>query len=122
MSLPARQQEKLDGIEARLRVSAPHLAAMFAIFTRLTNDEGPALTERLRASRWRAAAASSHRFASATVRDVTLVVVAVAMIVTGVVLGGAAHGAARCVNTQVASGREFFELNCQVRQHMVTAK
>jgi hypothetical protein len=114
MSLPARQQQKLDGIESRLRLSAPQLAAMFAIFTRLTHEEGPAQTERIRPSRW--------RFAAATARDATLVVIAVAMIVVGVVAGGTAHGAVGCASGHVAGGRVFAEVDCPVRQPMVTAK
>jgi hypothetical protein len=51
MSLPARQQRMLDGIERVLQASEPKLASMFAIFARLTSDEGPAMTERLRPRR-----------------------------------------------------------------------
>jgi hypothetical protein len=39
MSLPVGQQRVLDGIAETLRLSEPRLAAMFAIFTRLTKNE-----------------------------------------------------------------------------------
>jgi hypothetical protein len=39
MSLPASQEHLLTGMEGELRTSEPHLAAMFAMFTRLTRDE-----------------------------------------------------------------------------------
>jgi hypothetical protein len=114
MSLPARQQQKLDGIESRLRSSAPQLVAMFAIFTRLTDDEEPARTERIRPSRW--------RIAATTVRDATLVVIAVAMIVVGVVVGETAYGAVGCASGHVVGGRSFTEVNCAMRQRVVIAK
>ena len=39
MGLPAVQQRVLDRIEGTLKASEPHLAAMFAIFARLTAGE-----------------------------------------------------------------------------------
>lgn len=39
MSLPAIQEHLLLGMEGELQASEPRLAAMFAIFTRLTRDE-----------------------------------------------------------------------------------
>jgi hypothetical protein len=61
MSLPACEQRELDEIATQLRTGAPHLASMFAIFTRLENGEGAPLAERLlmrprrcwRPRRWR---------------------------------------------------------------------
>jgi hypothetical protein len=48
MSLPGRQQRVLHEIEDALQASEQRMASMFAIFTRLTQDEGPpALRERL---------------------------------------------------------------------------
>ncbi|HEY6296997.1 MAG TPA: hypothetical protein VIX15_15140 [Streptosporangiaceae bacterium] len=46
MSLPASQQRTLGSIEGRLRAADPHLASMFAIFSRLNIAE-PVATERL---------------------------------------------------------------------------
>jgi hypothetical protein len=39
VSLPTQEQQSLDLIEGGLRGSAPRLASMFAIFTRLTMDD-----------------------------------------------------------------------------------
>jgi hypothetical protein len=47
VSLPAGQQEVLDRIEADLEGCEPRLRSMFAIFTRLTRDEGAPRTETL---------------------------------------------------------------------------
>src|SRR5487761_410123 len=95
MSLPARQQRMLDGIEGELRDSEPHLTTMLAIFTKLTVADGPAMPERLRRS----------RLSSSGSRGVALIPVLIAMLVTGVVLGGTARGATRCgqaARTQMA--------------------
>lgn len=47
MSLPGCEQRELDAIASQLRAGAPHLASMFAIFTRLENGAGAPLAERL---------------------------------------------------------------------------
>jgi hypothetical protein len=49
MSLPTAQQQVLDRIAEGLRRSEPKLAAMFAIFTRLSGSEAPPQRERLTA-------------------------------------------------------------------------
>jgi Protein of unknown function (DUF3040) len=51
MSLPAGQQRVLDAIEVRLRASEPQLISMFAIFTRLTRNDGGPHREQLPPSR-----------------------------------------------------------------------
>jgi hypothetical protein len=48
VSLPAGQQQVLDRIESDLEGCEPRLQSMFAIFTRLTRDDGAPLTESLR--------------------------------------------------------------------------
>jgi hypothetical protein len=48
MGLPARQRRVLESIESKLRGSDPRLAAMFAIFARLTRDEEIPRIEELR--------------------------------------------------------------------------
>jgi len=48
VTLPADQQQVLDRIETDLEGSEPRLRSMFAIFTRLTRDEGAPATEWLR--------------------------------------------------------------------------
>jgi len=87
MSLPVRQQRALDGIEGVLKASEPRMAAMFAIFTRLTQDDGPAITERLARSRTRV---------SAGLRAFVLIPVVFAMLITGAVISGNGHGASGC--------------------------
>ena len=47
VSLPTRQQSVLNGMGYALEARDPGLASMFAIFTRLTGDDGPPHTERL---------------------------------------------------------------------------
>jgi hypothetical protein len=48
MGLPARQRRVLDGIEHVLRGSDPRLAALYAIFDRLTREEPMPRFEQLR--------------------------------------------------------------------------
>jgi hypothetical protein len=50
MSLPAGQQRALDGIAEMFRMTEPRMAAMFAIFTRLANDEPRPRREQLAAT------------------------------------------------------------------------
>ena len=47
MSLPAREQQVLDGIETVLQDSEATLTAMFGLFTRLTGDEEKPRVEEL---------------------------------------------------------------------------
>jgi Protein of unknown function (DUF3040) len=47
VSLPTREQRALAVIEGDLRGGAPGLVSMFAIFTRLTRDDGAPRTESL---------------------------------------------------------------------------
>jgi len=47
VSLPVSQQRVLAGIENALEGGEPQLGSMFAIFTRLTRDEGAPRTEAL---------------------------------------------------------------------------
>jgi hypothetical protein len=49
VSLPVSEQRVLDGIESALEGGEPRLRSMFAIFTRLTQDDGAPPTEALRA-------------------------------------------------------------------------
>jgi hypothetical protein len=48
MGLPVRQRRVLERIESALRGSDPKLAALYAIFTRLTRDEEMPKVEQLR--------------------------------------------------------------------------
>ena len=47
MSLPVSQQRVLQGIESALEGGEPRLRSMFAIFTRLTREDGAPRTELL---------------------------------------------------------------------------
>lgn len=49
MTLPVSQQRVLDRIDRMLRDSDPRLAALFAVFTRLTRDEEIPRIEEIRA-------------------------------------------------------------------------
>jgi len=54
MSLAAREQRILDGMETALQAGETRLTPMFAIFTRLFGDEEKPGTEELAARSWRA--------------------------------------------------------------------
>ena len=45
--MSAYQQSLLNGIDCALEARDPRLAQMFAVFTRLTGEDGPPRTERL---------------------------------------------------------------------------
>jgi hypothetical protein len=47
VSLPAYQQFLLNGIDRALEARDPGLASKFALFTRMTKDDGPPRRERL---------------------------------------------------------------------------
>jgi hypothetical protein len=82
MGLPAGQQRVIDRMEGALKASEPHLAAMFAIFARLSAGE-PVGRESLAARRrwwWLRPGAG--------LSALVLVPVMFALIITGVLLGG----------------------------------
>ena len=85
MGLPAVQQRVLDRMESTLKASEPHLAAMFAIFTRLSSGE-PIRREALAARRRRWWLRSGPALSA-----LVLVPVMLALIITGVLLGGPTH-------------------------------
>lgn len=97
MSLPAGQRRTLDQIEHALQGSEPHLASKFAIFTRLTSPDGPARTERIQAPRFRARLRSGFRFGAGGLRAAALIPIAIGLLITGIVLGGTAHGSGGCL-------------------------
>ena len=86
MGLPAVQQRVLDRMEGTLKASEPHLAAMFAIFARLSAGE-PVGRESLAARRRRRWWLRPGAALSALV----LVPVTFALILTGVLLGAPSH-------------------------------
>jgi hypothetical protein len=84
MSLPASQQRVLDAMESALKRREPRLASMFAIFTRLTHNEGLPRTEVLERVRWW----SARRVRARLPGPVALLVpLAVALVVSAVILG-----------------------------------
>lgn len=95
VSLPAGQQQILDGIESDLEAFELRLRSMFAIFTRLTRDEGPPRTESLRsASRHRRWTWADPRLTGTlhVVISITLVLGLVALFVCLAISSSAVHG------------------------------
>jgi len=97
MGLPAVQQRVLDRMEGALKASEPHLAAMFAIFTRLSAGE-PVGRESLAARRRR-----WWLRPGAGLSALVLVPVMFAVIITGVLLGRPTH-AGTCAVGMPAAG------------------
>jgi hypothetical protein len=89
MSLPVGQRRALNGIEGALKAGEPHLASMFVIFARLSQDE-PVSAEPLVPSRPRWLRPGT------AVSAIALVPVMFAAIVIGALLGGSARGATTC--------------------------
>ena len=84
MSLPASQQRVLDRIEEALRRREPRLSSMFAMFNRLNIHERLPWIEALEAVPWW----SPKRFrAPGRIRAVVLLMLAAALVVSGVFLG-----------------------------------
>jgi hypothetical protein len=89
MSLPACQERALSSIEGALKAGEPHLASMFAIFTRLNQDEPVGAEPVARETpRW----LRPRRALSAIV----LIPVMFAAIIVGALLSGSARGATTC--------------------------
>ena len=97
MGLPAVQQRVLDRMEGTLKASEPHLAAMFAIFSRLSAGE-PIRRESLAARRRR-----WWLRPGAALSVLVLVPIMFAVIITGVLLGGPSH-AGTCAVGMPAAG------------------
>lgn len=110
MGLPARQRRVLERIERTLRGSDPKLAALYAIFARLTRDEEmPRIEQVLHGAR---AAVARVRHGSAILltpvtwlffrlaprqRAVLLFPLAIAVAVTGIVFAARAGSGNGCV-------------------------
>jgi len=96
MCLPARQQRALDDIESALEARYPHLAAMFATFTRLTKGEELASTERLpRRGSWRLPRAALAVLPAA----------AVMAFLAGLLIAISLNGARACATTARSGAR-----------------
>ncbi len=118
MSLPARQRRVLDRIECGLRGSDPRLAALYAIFCRLTRDEEMPRIEELR---HRAVVAIAHlrfRLVSFLSRVLRRLVprqraaiffpLALALAVTSIVFAARSSPGSRCTPvTPLAAGARY---------------
>ncbi len=93
MSMPVRQQRTLDGIETTLQASEPRLAAMFAIFTRLYQVDGPVRRELLSRSRLRVI---MKLRAMVFRRQFIFIAVIAAMLAVGLLIGITGHRSASC--------------------------
>lgn len=107
MSLSAREQQALDGIEKGLAGSDPELAWLLAAFTRLTSGEAMPAREELRVpARWtRRVSRHARRLLAAYAgldRAMALlwILVAVGVIAVAVALSGGGRGA--CVRPWAA--------------------
>jgi Protein of unknown function (DUF3040) len=110
VSLPTGQQRVLDRIETDLEACEPRLRSMFAIFTRLTRDEGAPRTESLRPR-------GRLTFQARTVITAAILVGLVALSVLMALSSSAGHGCqpapgvhgaartATCESAQPAAGR-----------------
>lgn len=90
MSLPARQQRVINQMDGALCASEPQLAAMFAVFARLNEDQ-PVRAEPLRGSprrRWLAPGNAMYA--------ILLVPVTFIAVIIGAVLGGSGRNTATC--------------------------
>lgn len=109
VSLPSYQQTLLDGMDRALETRDPRLASMFAIFTRLTRDDGPPLSERLSRSPSQAAlrlrAAIRWTRASTAVPIVLVACLMVAIIAIGVATASGRSCPPSTTMHQVAGGK-----------------
>jgi hypothetical protein len=91
MSLPASQQRVLNRMEEALKSREPRLAAMYAMFTRLTTHEALPRREALDLAPWwsprRWFPAPRHHSPLGPVRAVVIVSLAAAMVVAAVFVG-----------------------------------
>ena len=102
MSLPARQQRKLEEIEGGLTSSDPRLRSLFAIFTRLTRGEAMPWFEEVPvrpvADGLAAVRAATRRIArrpAARVRALLLLPAALSAMVCAVMIAAGFHGTQR---------------------------
>ena len=105
MSLPTGQQQVLDRIEGDLEAGEPRLRSMFAIFTRLTRDEGAPRTESLRPEgplRWAWPGRGRHGPLRAVIY-LPLVLGLVALFVFLAINSSAAHGCRPMAEPHVAA-------------------
>jgi hypothetical protein len=95
VSLPAGQQQVLDRIESDLEGCEPRLRSMFAIFTRLTRDEGAPRTESLRPEGGRCRWTWPDRGKTGALRAVAAIPIVLGLVtlfVFAAVISSAPHG------------------------------
>lgn len=92
MSLPAAQQRVLSRIETELEGGEPRLRSMFAIFTRLTRDDGAPRTESLRTQGWWTRPAGGLTGVARAVIAVPLVLGLLTLFVFMAINSSAVHG------------------------------
>ncbi len=117
VSLPSYQQSLLNGMDRVLESRDPRLASMFAIFARLTREDGPPRTEQLAASPKLALRAlrSAARLAKASA---TIPIVLVACLMAAIIaLGLATSSGAACPSTTVRQAGQFRTSVCQSAAH-----
>jgi hypothetical protein len=96
MSISAREQQALEGIEAGLTRADPKLAAMLATFTRLTSDEQMPAGEQVRTVSRRGVRMPARRGRASShpwLPTVVMLIVTALIAVTAALAGGADSGA-----------------------------
>lgn len=92
VSLPTYQQSVLNGMDRDLEARDPGLASKFAIFTRLTRDDGPPPTEQL-GSCWSSLVVALRRTRKLAALPIILVIALMAAILA---LGIATSSGSAC--------------------------
>jgi hypothetical protein len=107
MSLNYRQQHQLYRIESRLLRSDPHLAAMLAVFARLSADQRMPAREQIatRLDRIRQAAALIAKATAVTASAVGFLVSAVLALFTAII-AGRRSAPSQPTRTQTGSGAD----------------
>jgi hypothetical protein len=115
--LPVREERVLDGIEGDLRGCEPRLVSMFAIFTRLTRDEGaPPAEPRRRGARRRRIWPDREPSVELGAIVVILLGLSVLLVVLAVIAGSSGHGCGPGPRLRVAVGTHV--LGCQSAQEL----
>jgi hypothetical protein len=105
MSLPARERRRLVGIQGMLDRSDPRLVSLFAIFSRLVQEEEMPPMERLRvrADRLTARARSVRTAIFGRLRLIVITPVALVAAAAALLIGGWSGGPGACKATTAAS-------------------
>lgn len=96
MSLPVSEQRVLERIEGALEGGEPRLRSMFAIFTRLTRDDGAPRTEALRPETLLRRARLAGMLTTARMRTVIAVALVVGLVTLFVVTALSSSAAKGC--------------------------